>query len=92
MIQLHNERAPDLSAYIPLPEDDPDLTPRQVRERRESIRRVSRLRYALEMTPERAMVVLGMTTAELMRQLELDEVQAGDLAEVAARQFERVTQ
>lgn len=33
MIHLHNERSPAFAAFDPFPDDKPDLTPHQMRER-----------------------------------------------------------
>lgn len=79
----------DLSLYQPPPEDEEGLTALQVAERRHSTRRASLLRYDLEMTEERARLLLAKTTREIMAELDLDADRAGDVAHLARIHLER---
>lgn len=76
--------------YRPPREDAPGLTPRQRNERRESVRRASRLIYDSNMTAERAEVVLALTPAELMDRLDLDAEQVEDLQDIARAHLRRL--
>lgn len=87
-MKMHDERHVNLDTYRPLPEDDDGLTPRQIHERRAAVRRASFLRYSSDMTRTNAEAVLALPMAELMRRLELDGEQAGDLKVLAKRHLE----
>lgn len=89
-MSLYHERHVDLATYRPLPEDEEGLTPRQRQERRAAVRRVSLLRYDADMNRRNAEAVMALPIGDIMRRLELDEEQAGDLRELAERYLERL--